>query len=67
VDASVLYGTQLMALVLVVFLVFAGLSVLKRNKAGGWTYALVAGFALIGIVRLLVGHLSLIGRLDDMR
>jgi hypothetical protein len=53
--------------ILVVFLVFAGLSVLKRNKAGGWTYALLAGFALVGIVRLLVGHLSLIGRLDDMR
>jgi hypothetical protein len=50
--------------ILVVFLVFAGLSVLKRNKADGWTYALVAGIALIGIVRLLVGHLSLIGRLD---
>ena len=53
--------------IFVVFLVFAGLSVLKRNKADGWTYALVAGIALIGIVRLLVGHLPLIGRLDDMR
>jgi hypothetical protein len=47
----------------VVFLVFAGLSVLKRKKADGWTYALVAGIALIGIVRLLAGHLSLVGRL----
>ncbi len=50
-----------------VFLVFARPSVLKRNKAGGWTYALVAGIARIGIVRLLVGHLSLVGRLHDMR
>ena len=37
-----------------VFLVFAGLSFLKRNKADGWTYAFVAGVALIGIFRLLV-------------
>jgi hypothetical protein len=50
--------------IFVVFLVFAGLSVLKRKKADGWTYALMAGIALIGIVRLLVGHLSLVGRID---
>ena len=40
--------------IFVVFLVFAGLSFLKRNKVDGWTYALVAGIALIGILRLLV-------------
>jgi uncharacterized BrkB/YihY/UPF0761 family membrane protein len=50
--------------IFVVFLVFAGLSVLKRNKANGWTYALVAGTALFGILLILVGHLSLVGRLD---
>ena len=38
----------------VVFLVFAGMSLLKRNKADGWTYSFVAGVALIGILRLLV-------------
>ena len=42
---------------LVWFLVFAGLSVLKWKKADGWTYSLVAGMALIGVLRLLVGHL----------
>jgi hypothetical protein len=52
--------------IFVVFLVFAGLSVLKRNKANGWTYALVAGIAMVGIVRL-IEHLPAIGRLDDMR
>ena len=36
--------------ILVVFLVFAGLSFLKRNKADGWAYALVEGVALIGIL-----------------
>jgi hypothetical protein len=49
--------------ILVVFLVFAAMSVLKRNKADGWTYALVAGMALVGIVRLPLEHLPLIGRL----
>ena len=53
--------------ILVVFLVFAALSVLKRNKADGWLYALVAGIALVGIVRLPLEHLALIRRLDDMR
>jgi len=52
--------------ILVVFLVFAGLSILKRNKADGWLYALVAGIALAGIVRLPLEHLPLIGRLDQM-
>ena len=40
--------------IFVVFLVFAGLSFLKRNKADGWTYAFVAGVALVGIFQLLV-------------
>jgi hypothetical protein len=42
--------------IFVVFLVFAGLSVLKRKKANGWTYALGAGIAAVGIVRLLASH-----------
>jgi len=43
--------------IFVVFLVFGGLSALKRNKADGWTYALVAGMAVVGIFRLLVSPL----------
>jgi len=42
--------------IFVVFLVFAGLSALKR-KADGWTYAVVAGVAVVGIFRLLVSPL----------
>jgi hypothetical protein len=34
--------------ILVVFLAFAGLSVLKRDKADGWLYALVAGISVGG-------------------
>jgi hypothetical protein len=37
---------------------------LKRNKADGWLYALMAGIALVGIVRLPLELLTFIGRLD---
>jgi hypothetical protein len=51
--------------ILTVFVVFAALSVLKRNKTDGWFYALVAGIALAGIMRLPLEFVSLIGRLDQ--